>query len=1567
MKKYGLFIFCIAVLAAVFFLWRDGVAGGQAGETARSEIALSVKRAVVPVNGARAAGAGTTGVVPSAAAIASLPNAYAPVSAATPVSRVALGFAGGDGAPQVFGAGGKAVSIDDVPAGRFRDELLALPGAIQRKALDLLGSMQIPFNDVASLHVDVNGMLLYSCPGTEQGSLPAASAADSFPVAAAAAVPISAPPVLHSKAGAANIIYLDFNGFQLSGTAWGVTRSCLPYDSDGDTTTFSDVEQAAITDIWRRVAEDYKPFNVDVTTEEPAAFAGNHVARALITKSVDANGLANPYSTAGGVAYVGVFGQTNYFTFYSPAFIYYNNLGAASNIAEAVAHEVGHNLGLSHDGTTAGVEYYSGHGTGETSWGTIMGTGYGKNITQWSKGEYYRANNLQDDLSVIAARLNYRTDDAGNTTALATPVNFVNGTAQATGIIETNTDVDVFSFQATYPQTRITVSPMRLSEPFGGDLDAMVEILDQTGTVVQQFNPTDSTRVLTSATMTPGNYFLRVSGVGTGAPTTSPPGGYTSYGSLGEYTVTLAVAAALPAQYNPVIGSSANLTVVAGGSEPRTYVWKKNNKVISGAITGTLAIPLVKFSNGGFYSVTVTDGSGLVATTSTFVVPRLVRSQIRAWGENGSGQTSVPAGVTNAVKVSSGSMHSLALRTDGTVLAWGRNTYAECNVPSGLTGVVAIAAGPYHNLALKEDGTVVAWGTNYYASLDTPALSNVIAVACGDYLSVALKSDGTVAAWGDSTDGKTTPPAGLSGVTAISSHGNHVLALKDDGTVVAWGNNSDGQCTVPAGLSNVVAIGTGQYHSIAVKSDGTVVVWGATAATSVPAGLTGVVEGTGGYNNVLALNASGTLQVWGYNAAALAIPDGVLNVVDGDAGGGYFVALRDSSSDVAPAVAIPPSSTLVGIGSSATFSVSATGSPVLLYQWRKNGATITGATGGTYTTPATSLSDNGAIFDVIVSNDVGSQTSSPATLSVKTPPSVTWNYGQRIYSASGQPLTLSAPATGVTPVIYQWRMNNRIISGATSSTLSVSSLTQGNSGYYSVTVTDGTFLTTTCGVFVLPRYLRTQVWAWGVSGNQTVVPDGLNDALSVSAGAAHAIALKGDGTVVAWGDNTYGQTTVPDGLSNVVSVSTGYYHNLALQHDGTVVAWGPNWNNSCTVPASLTNVVAVAAGGYHSLALKSDGTVVGWGETVYNGKPGLVPAGLTNVVAIAASYQHSLALKSDGTVVAWGDNTNGQISVPTGLTNVVAIAAGWWGSVAAKADGSILAWGTTILNGYPTGALGFIDIKAGSMHGLALSSSQKLTTWGANGAISIPAGIGSVISMSAGNQFSLAVTDNTNVGTPIITAHPIGSSLADGQAVSLSVVAAGTSPMTYQWRKGGAAISGAVKADFSIARAATSDSGSYDVVVANWSGNATSNAVTVTVSGGGYETWKTTYMSGLADDKQLPTADCDGCGILNIQRFAFGILPGSSGQIAKMPSGAAIGGAGEKYLTITFRRLVAASPGVTYAVQQSSDLIAWVNVDMASLQVGVAVSNGDGTETVTVRSSVPIGTKLFLRVATSLN
>jgi hypothetical protein len=286
----------------------------------------------------------------------------------------------------------------------------------------------------------------------------------------------------------------------------------------------------------------------------------------------------------------------------------------------------------------------------------------------------------------------------------------------------------------------------------------------------------------------------------------------------------------------------------------------------------------------------------------------LAPGRVVAWGRNAEGGT-VPAGLSGVVAIAAGQRHSLALKSDGTVVAWGATDMGQSTVPPGLSGVTAIAAGSAHSLALKSDGTVVGWGENAYGQATLPAgLSGVTAIAGGGEFSLALKEDGTVVAWGDNRYGQTTVPTGLSAVIAIAAGGGHSLALKADGTVVAWGENNHGESTVPAGLSGVTAIAAGYWHSLALKADGTVVAWGdaTDGQTTVPTGLSGVAAIAAGYWHSLALTADGTVVAWGDDSSGQTdVPAGLSGVGAIAAGYDFSLALgADVSAPTSPSVNI---------------------------------------------------------------------------------------------------------------------------------------------------------------------------------------------------------------------------------------------------------------------------------------------------------------------------------------------------------------------------------------------------------------------------------------------------------------------------------------------------------------------------------------------------------------------------------------------------------------------------------------------------------------------------------------
>jgi hypothetical protein len=388
-----------------------------------------------------------------------------------------------------------------------------------------------------------------------------------------------------------------------------------------------------------------------------------------------------------------------------------------------------------------------------------------------------------------------------------------------------------------------------------------------------------------------------------------------------------------------------------------------------------------------------------------------------------------------------------------------------------------------------------------------------------------------------------------------------------------------------------------------------------------------------------------------------------------------------------------------------------------------------------------------------------------------------------------------------------------------------------DNGWYQVVASNANGSSTSAVVFVMSRstgeYCRVGLQYSG----QTTVPSGLTSVVAIDGGWGHSLALKADGTVVAWGYNSDCQAAVPTGLTNVVALAGGGYHTLALKADGTLVAWGSNSFGQATVPTGLTNVVALAGGDYHSLALKVDGTVFAWGSNSFGQTT--VPTGLTNVVALAAGDGHSLALKTDGTVVAWGYNYYGQTTVPTGLTNVVALAAGSYHSLALKADGAVAAWGynyygqTTV----PTGLTNVVALAGGVDHSLALKADGTVVAWGFgfSGQTNLPTGLASVLGLAAGDYYSLVLRDGSGDVAPTITTQPRGFSIPVGASATLTVVATGTPAPKYQWLRNTVALIGETNASLTRANAQLADAGSYTVDVSNWAGSVTSNAAILNV------------------------------------------------------------------------------------------------------------------------------------------
>jgi serralysin len=439
-----------------------------------------------------------------------------------------------------------------------------------------------------------------------------AAAARALQIVAVPQFPLADTFKLHSRRTASKTVFLDFDGHATTGTPWntgGNTITTGVYSFEGDS-SFSDNELTQIQEIWQRVAECFSPFDVNVTTEAPPVEdlinRGTSDTRWGIRVTIG-DSTPDPAPQAGGVAYLGSFTWDTD----TPTFVFTSRLGNFGKyIADATIHEVGHTLGLSHDGRTTPVEgYYQGHGSGVTAWAPHMGVGYGVNLVQWSKGEYTNADNPEDDLAIIVDPIDngwsgpngfgYRPDDASNTSQTAANIG---GTAAAgvfniaqKGVIEKRADVDWYKITAGTGSINVTAT----GGPENSMLDINLELYNSGGTLLASSQPVNQLTATVSRTVSAGTYYVKVEGVArTGTGTGNPPDeGYSDYGSLGQYSLT---------------GTCVNTSGTPGGNVVASYNSTTKKLTLTGDTgANTVKVTFVPNSPGSATGKVRVEGVGL--------------------------------------------------------------------------------------------------------------------------------------------------------------------------------------------------------------------------------------------------------------------------------------------------------------------------------------------------------------------------------------------------------------------------------------------------------------------------------------------------------------------------------------------------------------------------------------------------------------------------------------------------------------------------------------------------------------------------------------------------------------------------------------------------------------------------------------------------------------------------------------------------------------------------------------------------------------------------------------------
>jgi hypothetical protein len=408
------------------------------------------------------------------------------------------------------------------------------------------------------------------------------------------------------------VIYCNFDGEEVTDLRWngGDLISAAPHPLAND--------DEWVTSVWKRVVEDFAPFDITVTTDEAVYNAADEDKRlhVIITPTDDvapgSGGVAGLFSFRSNSPIVWVFNLSEY------------------ACASTISHEAGHAFGLRHDGTPL-LEYYPGHNTGYApGWGPIMGApfadGLDDEVDQWSSGEYLDANNQEDDIAIIGNNRNgfgFKADDYGDTVATSGALSTIDeNTLGAKGIISRSFDVDVFRFSSGDGDISLTVSPLDVdsgdsqpgSNTQGANLAVEISLLDSVGALIAsgiQDGPV-ALGARIDASVTAGTYYLTVTGAGRGA---SAEVGFSEYASQGGYSVV----GLLPVPPLTVEGGAKNdQAILLGDTESRAINGTDFgfSYVANSAITNTFRLANTQSSDLTNVSVSLASGADFTITSA---------------------------------------------------------------------------------------------------------------------------------------------------------------------------------------------------------------------------------------------------------------------------------------------------------------------------------------------------------------------------------------------------------------------------------------------------------------------------------------------------------------------------------------------------------------------------------------------------------------------------------------------------------------------------------------------------------------------------------------------------------------------------------------------------------------------------------------------------------------------------------------------------------------------------------------------------------------------------------------
>ena len=885
-----------------------------------------------------------------------------------------------------------------------------------------------------------------------------------------------------------------------------------------------------------------------------------------------------------------------------------------------------------------------------------------------------------------------------------------------------------------------------------------------------------------------------------------------AYGTVSSSNALLTVAPAAvaptfstqPASQSIPVGQTASFSVTVSGTVPLSYQWLKNGSNIVGATSSSYTTPAISDAdNGALYAVAVSNSAGAVTSSSATltVLPALVAPTFSAQ--------------PTSQYVESGQSASFTATVTGTAplsYQWKKNG-------SNIAGAISNShTTPLASLA--DNGAVY-----------TLTVSNSVGTVTSNDATMSVNAAPVIA----------TQPASQSvaagqtvsfGVVAFGS-GTLSYQWKKNGNVISGATTKS--YTTPATTSayngEVYTVTVSNAYGTVSSSNATLTVISGPTVTTHPTNQT-VTEGEG-QTASFSVVASGTAPItyqWRKNgihisgatssmyttpAASSADNGAVYSVVVSNSAGTATSNNATLTVNSGPRINTQPASQTVNAGQTVSFGVTAWGTGALSYQWSKNGVNISGATSSSYTSPATTSADNGAVYAALVNNAYGWVYSSNATLTVITAPTVSTQPSDQTVTA-GQTASFSVVASGTAPFTYQWRKNGSNISGATSSTYTTPVTSSADHGaVYSVVVGNNAGTVTSSNATLTVNYgpsISTQPGSQTVNAGQTV-------SFGVVATGTATLAYqwtKGGVNISGATSSSYttpATTSADNGAVYAVTISNAY-GSVSSSNATLTVITAPTVS---TQPSDQT----VTAGQTASFAVTASGTAPFTYQWRKNGSniSGATSSSYTTPVTSSADNGavYSVVVANNA-----GTATSNNATLTVNHSPIISIQPG---------SQTVNAGQTASFGVVATGSATFTYQWTKSGVNISGATASTYTTPATSSADN-----GAVYAVNISNAYGTVTSSNatlTVITAPTVSTQPSSQTVTAGQTASFTVTASGTAPFTYQWRKNGSNISGATSSSYTTPVTSSADHGTvYSVVVGNNAGTSTSNNATLTVNYG---------------------------------------------------------------------------------------------------------------------------------------